>query len=71
MDNNLYIKSDHNNIIMLEVHVDDIVFGSDDGKLIQGFAYNMQLEFELSMLGELTLFLGLKILQKDNKIHKS
>ena len=46
-------------MIILEVYVDDIIFGSDDNTLSQWFAQDMQKEFEMSVLGELTYFLGL------------
>lgn len=59
MDSNLYI--DHNNIIILEVYVDGILFVSDDDKLSQGFAHDMQQEFEMSVLGEMDFFLVLAI----------
>jgi hypothetical protein len=32
-DNNLYIKVSRNSILLIEVYVDDIIFGSDDGRL--------------------------------------
>ena len=32
-DNNLYIKVSQGNILLIEVNVDDIIFGSDDDKL--------------------------------------
>ena len=51
MDSNLYIKIEHNSIIILEVYVDDIVFGSDGDRLSQGFSQDMQQDFEMSMLG--------------------
>jgi hypothetical protein len=37
-DNNLYIKVSQGNILLIEVYVDDIIFGSDDEKLSQKFA---------------------------------
>ena len=61
MDNNLYFKLDQGHLILLEVYVDDIIFGSDDNTLNQQFALDMQKEFEMSLLGELTYFLGLQI----------
>jgi len=48
-------------MIIGEVYVDDIIFGSDDGKMSKGFARRMQQEFEMSLLGELNLFHGLQI----------
>ena len=62
-DSNLYIKQDNDNILIIEVYVDDIIFGSDDDSLSQQFAKDMQKEFEMSLLDELTFFLGLQISQ--------
>ena len=48
-------------MIIIEVYVDDIIFGSDDDKLSQQYAKDMQSEFEMSLLGELKFFFGLQI----------
>ena len=61
VDSNLYIKMDKNSMIIIEVYVDDIIFGSDDDRLSQQFAKDIQSEFEMSLLGELNFFLGLQI----------
>ena len=58
-DNNLYVKVDLDNLMIIEVYDDDIIFGSNDDRLSKDFATKMQSEFEMSMLGELTYFLGL------------
>jgi hypothetical protein len=58
-DNNLYIKVSQGNILLIEVYVDDIIFGRDDDRLSLKFAKDMQSEFEMSLLGELSFFLGL------------
>ena len=50
-------------MIILEVYVVDIIFGSDDEKMSKDFARRMQQEFEMSFLGEMNLFLGLQIVQ--------
>ena len=68
VDSNMYIKIDHNSIIIVEVYVDDIIFGSDDDTLSHQFAKVMQNEFEMSLLGELTFFLGLQISQCEEGI---
>jgi hypothetical protein len=67
-DSNLYIKASQGNILLIEVYVDDIIFGSDDDKLSQKFAKDMQNEFEMSLLGELSFFLGLQICQSNQGI---
>ena len=54
--NNLYIKVTQDCILLIEVYVDDTIFGSNDDKLSQKFAKDMQNEFEMSLLGELSFF---------------
>ena len=41
-DNNLYIKVSQDSILLIEVYVDDIIFGSNDDRLSQKFAKDMQ-----------------------------
>jgi hypothetical protein len=67
-DNNLYIKIEEQNMIVVVVYVDDIIFGSNLTILSKRFATEMQKEFEMSMLGELTFFLGLQVTQTDKGI---
>ena len=61
VDSNLYMKMDKESMIIIEVYVDDIIFGSHDDRLSQQFAKDMKSEFEMSLLGELKFFLGLQI----------
>jgi hypothetical protein len=65
---NLYIKVDQGSMIIIEVYVDDIIFGNNDDRLIQKFSKDMHNEFEMSLLEELTFFLGLQISQLDEGI---
>ena len=53
----------YNFYTIIEVYVDDIIFGSNDDRLSKNFATKMQSEFEMSLLGELKYFLGLRISQ--------
>ena len=56
-------------MIIIEVYVDDIIFGSDiDDELSKEFAKHMHHEFEMSLIGELSFFLGLQISQFDKGI---
>jgi hypothetical protein len=68
VDNNLYIKMENENQLIVVVYVDDIIFGGSINKMCQEFAKEMQKEFEMSMLGELSFFLGLQISQSDKGI---
>ena len=54
--------------LLIEVYVDDIIFGSDDDKLSQKFAKDMHNEIEISLLGELSFFLGRQICQRNQDI---
>eukprot|EP00253_Pinus_taeda_P004890 PITA_04890 len=47
---------------------DDIIFGNNEEAMSQRFALVMQKEFEMSLLGELTYFLGLQIQQNEGGI---
>jgi hypothetical protein len=48
-------------MIIIEVYVDDIIFGSDYDRLSQNFSKDMHNEFEISLLGELNFFFGIHI----------
>ena len=43
------------------VYVDDIIFGCNKDSLVKWFASAIESEFEMSMIGELSFFLGLQI----------
>jgi hypothetical protein len=58
-DNDLYIKVTQDSILLIEVYVDDIIFGSIDDRLSQKLEKDMQNEFEMSLLGELSFSLSL------------
>jgi len=45
----------------VQVYVDDIIFRATSDSLCKEFAALMSSEFEMSMMGELTFFLGLQI----------
>jgi hypothetical protein len=66
--NNLYIKVTQGIILLIEIYVDDIVFGSTNDRFSQNIAKDMQNELEMSLLGELSFFLGLQIHQRNQGI---
>ena len=65
-DQTLFIKKEDGEQIVAQVYVDDIIFGSTKDELAHGFSKLMQAEFKMSMIGELTHFLGLQIHQQDS-----
>ena len=71
VDKTLFIKREDSELIVAQVYVDDIIFGSTKDELAHGFSKLMQAKVEISMIGELTHFLGLQIHQKDSGIFLS
>lgn len=67
-DRNLYIKFDTGKLLIVFVYVDDIIFGSNVESMSQEFASVMKQEFEMSLLGELTNFLGIQVQRTKNGI---
>ena len=70
-DQTLLIKREDDKLIVAQVNVDDIIFGSTKDELAHSFSKLMQVEFEMSMIEELTHFLRLQICQQDSSIFLS
>ncbi|GJS15877.1 putative ribonuclease H-like domain-containing protein [Tanacetum coccineum] len=60
IDKTLFIKKDKGNILLVQVYVDDIIFGSTKKSLCDEFEGLMHKRFQMSSMGELTFFLGLQ-----------
>ncbi|GJX79402.1 retrovirus-related pol polyprotein from transposon TNT 1-94 [Tanacetum coccineum] len=67
-DNTLFTKKKDSNVIIVQIYVNDIIFGSTCQEICDDFAKIMHDEFEMSMMGELNFFLGLQIKQLDDGI---
>ncbi|GJV69802.1 retrovirus-related pol polyprotein from transposon TNT 1-94 [Tanacetum coccineum] len=63
VDNTLFTKKKEPNLIIVQIYVDDIIFGSTCQEMRDDFAKIMHDEFKMSMMGELNFFLGLQIKQ--------
>ena len=61
MDTTLFIKNTDTDMIIVQIYVDDIIFGATNPNLCKEFKYLMQGEFEMSMVGELSYFLRFHI----------
>ncbi|GKB28753.1 retrovirus-related pol polyprotein from transposon TNT 1-94 [Tanacetum coccineum] len=68
VDNSLSTKKSKLHLIIVQIYVDDIIFGSTCQNLCDGFIKIMHDEFETSMMGELNFFLGLQIKQMEDGI---
>ncbi|GKB31421.1 putative ribonuclease H-like domain-containing protein, partial [Tanacetum coccineum] len=68
IDKTLFIKKDKGDILLVQVYVDDIIFGSTKKSLCVEFEQMMHKRFQMSSMGELTFFLGLQVQQKEDGI---
>nr|GEW82299.1 uncharacterized mitochondrial protein AtMg00810-like [Tanacetum cinerariifolium] len=62
-DPTLFIRHFVNDILVVQVYVDDIIFGFTHTRYTQLFSDLMKSRFEMSMMGEMTFFLGLQVNQ--------
>jgi hypothetical protein len=67
-DYSLYIKPKGNNLLIIIVYVDDTIFGSNTELMNQRFVIVMRKEFEMSLLGNCSFFLGLQMHQLERGI---
>ncbi|XP_022857366.1 uncharacterized protein LOC111378405 [Olea europaea var. sylvestris] len=65
-DRTLFIRYIEENFTIAQIYVDDIIFGSPLESLAFEFAECLQREFEMSMVGELSYFLGLQVRQTED-----
>ena len=59
VDQTLFIEKEDGELIVAQVYVNDIIFRSTKDELAHDFLKLMQAEFEMSMIGKLTHFIGL------------
>nr|GFB80375.1 putative ribonuclease H-like domain-containing protein [Tanacetum cinerariifolium] len=64
IDKALFIKKIKNDILLVQVYVDDIIFGSTKRSLSTEFEQLMHKRFQMSSMGEITFFLGLQVKQQ-------
>ncbi|GJZ03214.1 putative ribonuclease H-like domain-containing protein [Tanacetum coccineum] len=68
IDKTLFIRRHKGDILMVQVYVDDIIFGSTKNELCNAFEKLMHEKFQMSSMGELTFFSGLQMMQKEDGI---
>ncbi|GJY45608.1 putative ribonuclease H-like domain-containing protein, partial [Tanacetum coccineum] len=68
IDKTLFIRRVKSDILLVQVYVDDIIFGSTKKSLCIEFEKMMHKKFQMSSMGELTFFLGLQVKQKEDGI---
>nr|GEX18063.1 putative ribonuclease H-like domain-containing protein [Tanacetum cinerariifolium] len=65
----LFIKKDKKDIMLVQVYVDDIIFGSTKKSWCDEFEALMKSRFQMSSIGELTFFLRLQVTPKISHLH--
>nr|GEX66398.1 copia protein [Tanacetum cinerariifolium] len=68
IDKKLFIKRHKDDILLVQVYVDDIIFGSTKKELSTEFEKVMHDMFQMSYMGELSFFLGLQVKYKSDGI---
>nr|GEU48723.1 putative ribonuclease H-like domain-containing protein [Tanacetum cinerariifolium] len=63
-----FIKKQIGDIMLVQIYVDDIIFGATNKDLCKYFEKLMKDKFQMSSMGELTFFLGLRVKQKKDGI---
>nr|GEX73937.1 hypothetical protein [Tanacetum cinerariifolium] len=66
IDQTLFIKKKKGDILLVQVYVDDIIFGSTNKDLCKAFEKFMKDKFQMSSMGKLTLFLDQMVSGKDS-----
>nr|GEV34742.1 putative ribonuclease H-like domain-containing protein [Tanacetum cinerariifolium] len=68
IDQTLFIKRQKGDILLVQIYVDDIIFGSTHKNLCKSLEKLIKDKFWMSSMGELTIFLGLQVKQKKDVI---
>ncbi|XP_057444286.1 uncharacterized protein LOC130736472 [Lotus japonicus] len=68
IDKTLFVKKNGSELMIAQIYVDDIVFGGMSNQMVEQFVEQMKSEFEMSLVGELTYFLGLQVKQMEDTL---
>jgi hypothetical protein len=63
VDKTIFTLNHGTDFLLVEIYVDDIIFGGSSHSLVSRFQEMMESEFQMSMMGELTFFLGIQVKQ--------
>jgi hypothetical protein len=63
VDKTLFTLNHGTDFLLIQIYVDDIIFGGSSHTLVSRFQEMMESEFQMSMMGELTFFLGIQVKQ--------
>ncbi|GJY08828.1 retrovirus-related pol polyprotein from transposon TNT 1-94 [Tanacetum coccineum] len=68
VDPTLFTRKTGKHILLVQIYVDDIIFASTDPKACDIFSNEMSSKFQMSMMGQMSFFLGLQVSQNPRGI---
>ncbi|GJS83154.1 retrovirus-related pol polyprotein from transposon TNT 1-94 [Tanacetum coccineum] len=68
VDPTLFTRQAGNELLLVQINVDDIIFASTNISMCNKFANQMTTKFKMSMMGQMSFFLGLQISQSPRGI---
>jgi hypothetical protein len=73
VDKTIFTVNHVTDFLLVQIYVDDIIFGGSSHTLMSRFQEMMESEFQISMMGELTFFLGIQVKQtkQDTFVHQA
>jgi hypothetical protein len=63
VEKTLFTLNHGTNFLLVQIYIDDIIFGGSSHALVSRFQKMMESEFQMSMMGELTFFLCIQVKQ--------
>nr|GEV10706.1 copia protein [Tanacetum cinerariifolium] len=67
-DPTLFTRKAGNDLLLVQIYVDDIIFASTNTAMSNEFVNSMTTKFKMSMMGQMSFFLGLQISQSPRGI---
>jgi hypothetical protein len=61
VDKTLFTLNHGTDFLLVQIYVDDIIFGGSSHTLVSRFQEMMESEFQMSMIGELAFFLDIQV----------
>ncbi|GKE68102.1 retrovirus-related pol polyprotein from transposon TNT 1-94 [Tanacetum coccineum] len=68
VDPTLFTRQAGNDLLLVQIYVDDIIFASTNIAMCNEFSNQMTTKFKMSMIGQMSFFLGLQISQSPRGI---
>jgi hypothetical protein len=73
IDKTIFTLKYGNDFLLVQIYIDDIIFGGSSHMFVSSFQEMMGKEFQMSMMGELTFFLSIQVKQmkQDSFVHQA